>query len=252
MKTSTIRNKIVIPLIWIILWHIASVIISQEILLVSPLKVLTRFFELVQTSAFYIAIYTSLYTIFLGFLLALVFGTLLAIYSHKYKIIYDFFIPVMSFIKVTPVASFIIMALFWIKTDYLSTLIAFLITIPVFFINIYTGLKSVDPKMLEMGKIFNFSRKNTINHIYIPSLQPFFMSSVSIGISMSFKSGVAGEVIAISRNTIGGRLQNAKVILETADVFCYTITVVIVSILVEKLTIKFINHIVEVINHDKN
>ena len=250
MKISITKNKYIFILIWIVIWHISSIIISQDILLVSPVKVLYRLVELMMTLEFYISVINSVLRIFFGFILAVVFGVLFAIISKRYKLVYDFLIPVINVIKVTPVASFIILALMWVDTDSLSILIAFLITFPVFFLNIYNGFNNIDVKMLEMAKVYKFKLKDKINHIYIPSLQTFFVSSVSVGVSLSFKSGVAGEVIAIANNTIGGNLQNAKVLLETADIFCWTIVIVIISIFIEKLCVKAVKATIEGLNND--
>jgi NitT/TauT family transport system permease protein len=54
---------------------------------------------------------------------------------------------------------------------------------------------------------------------------------------MSWKSGVAAEVIGIPTHSIGERLYMAKIYLETADVFAWTIVIILVSAMFEKLVL---------------
>lgn len=59
----------------------------------------------------------------------------------------------MNAIKSTPVASFVILALVWIKGENLSTFIALLMVLPVIWQGVHTGLQSADPDLLEMAQV---------------------------------------------------------------------------------------------------
>ena len=52
---------------------------------------------------------------------------------------------------------------------------------------------------------------------------------------MSWKSGIAAEVIGVPAHTIGENLYMAKIYLATADLFAWTIVIILVSSLFEKL-----------------
>ena len=52
---------------------------------------------------------------------------------------------------------------------------------------------------------------------------------------MGWKSGIAAEVIGVPDHTIGERLYTAKIYLETADLFAWTIVVLILCSLFEKI-----------------
>jgi NitT/TauT family transport system permease protein len=54
---------------------------------------------------------------------------------------------------------------------------------------------------------------------------------------LAWKSGIAAEVICRPDFSIGKQLQNAKIYLETPDVFAWTITIVLLSMLLEKLLV---------------
>ena len=103
----------------------AYTVVAQEILIVSPVQVITRLFELVRLPEFWLSTLLSISRIMLGYLIAVVVGVLLAVLTTKISFFYDLFYPVLSLIKAMPVASFIILALVWIGRDNVPMFISF-------------------------------------------------------------------------------------------------------------------------------
>ena len=68
----------------------------------------------------------------------------------------------------------------------------------------------------------------------LPQLMPYIRAGCSLALGLSWKSGVAAEVIGMPRGSIGERLQQAKVYLDTPDVFAWTVVIVCVSLCFEK------------------
>ena len=52
---------------------------------------------------------------------------------------------------------------------------------------------------------------------------------------LSWKAGIAAEVICSPKNTIGAGISDAKVYLESPQLFAWTITVVVMSVILEKI-----------------
>lgn len=82
-----------------------------------------------------------------------------------------------------------------------------------------------------------------LRYIYIPTIIPFFRAAFTTGLGMAWKAGVAAEVIGRPDFSIGKELNNAKIYLEMPNMFAWTIIVIIISIILEKLLIWFVNHI---------
>ena len=228
-------KKPAIVLVWLFLWQIASVWLGHELLLVSPLRTAETLLGLMQHADYWMSIGVSLYRIMLGF--ALAFGTILAFLAWKFHVVHNFWAPMISVMKATPVASFIILALLWVGSSHISTLCSFVMGMPIIYSNVYQGLSNIDGKLLEVGKIFRMSRKRQITEIFIPSLKPHLMSAIMVGIGFCWKSGVAAEVIGLANNTIGVHLYNAKVYLETPELFAWTVTIILLSVSIEKLLV---------------
>jgi NitT/TauT family transport system permease protein len=242
-KTYSLRKysiRILVFCFWIILWEIGSRTINQELFLPSPKAVLQAMFELSKNPMFWLSIANSFVKIVFGFFLGLVAGSLFAILSYKSRVIYELISPLMKVIKATPVASFIILALVWISSKNLSVLIAFMMVLPVAFSNVLYGLKNTDEKLLEMAKVFRISKLKCIKAIYFPSVLPFVISAVSIGLGFSFKSGIAAEVIGRPINSIGLNLYEAKLYLMIKELFAWTVVIILISVIFEGIVMKLL------------
>lgn len=175
--------------------------------------------------------------ILIGFLLGLVIGTALAVLSGKFAIIRTLFSPMISAMKSIPVASFTILALFWVGSENLSVLVSILICVPIVCSNMLEGIDNLDKKLGEMAKVFKIPVGRRFAGVYLSQLLPYFRSASRLAIGLSWKSGVAAEVIGIPDGSIGERLFMSKIYLETADLFAWTLVVILLSFLCEKLFI---------------
>ena len=104
---------------------------------------------------------------------------------------------------------------------------------PIIYTNVLKVIEETDEKLLEMVEVFQISFHYKIRYIYIPQVMPYFRAGCSIALGLCWKSGIAAEVIGIPMGTIGERLQQAKVYLETAEVLSWTVVIVVISLLFE-------------------
>ena len=72
-------------------------------------------------------------------------------------------------------------------------------------------------------------------YLYFGGLFAYFRSACAIAIGMCFKAGIAAEIIGIPKGSIGEKLYNAKIYLETPDLFAWTFVIIAVSVLFEKI-----------------
>ena len=135
MRNKYLNNAFII-IFWLIVWQIAAMAVNQAILLPKPVMVGKTLLRFLGESEFWLAITHSLLKIMLGFFLAMILGSGLAFLGAKFSFVHQLIYPILSIIKATPVASFIILALIWIKSANLSTFIAFLMVLPMIYANI--------------------------------------------------------------------------------------------------------------------
>ena len=225
------------------LWQYAAVKIGKEVLLASPLSTIKALISLCGQSAFWSAIVFSLTRIMLGFVLALVAGVLLAGLSAVSDMARYIFAPLFSVIKAVPVASFIILALLWVRGGNLSICISFLMVLPIIYINMLEGFTQVDRKLLEMAAVFRLSNAKKIKYIYLPQIMPYFTAACTTSLGLCWKSGIAAEVIGLPNGSMGNRLYETKLYMDTAEMFAWTVVIVLISFLVERGFLWLLNKI---------
>ena len=229
------RYKIIAGVFWIVLWQLMSMYINNTIFLASPFNVLKSLFLLCQTKDFWATIAGSFFKISEGFFLAVMCGVFLAVVTFRFVLLKEITTVFMQMIKSIPVASFVILALLWVKAKNLSLLISFLMLLPIIYINLLKGIHSADNSLLQMAKVFRMSPLRKVRYIYLPAITPHFVSACSVGLGFCWKSGIAAEVISLAQYSIGSRLYEAKLYLNTEELFAWTIVIVLISAVFEKL-----------------
>lgn len=222
-------------LFWLLVWQLGAMALDQKILLASPISVAGRLIELVPQLSFFQSVAFTLVRILIGFFAGITAGTGLAVLSGRVTFIRQLLAPLVSAMKSIPVASFTILALIWISSENLSVLISFLIAVPIVYSNMLEGIDSLDPKLKEMAEVFEIPSGKRFVGIYLSQLLPYFRSASRLAMGLCWKSGVAAEVIGIPDGSIGERLYMSKVYLETEELFAWTLVIILLSFVCEKL-----------------
>ena len=96
---------------------------------------------------------------------------------------------------------------------------------------------SDDRELLELAFVFRFPAWKKAKLVYLPAVRPQIVTALSTSIGFAWKAGIAGEVFARPTLGVGSRLYDAKVYLETPDLFCWTLVIILLSMAIEKLVL---------------
>ncbi|MDE7325592.1 MAG: ABC transporter permease subunit [Lachnospiraceae bacterium] len=234
-KWVVYQRKLVAVIVLIVIWQLLSMWVDRDIFLPSVPDTFRALVMLTRTGEFYRSVGTSFLRIAAGFVLAVGAGILFAVIAELHEQIGEILQLFMQLVKSIPVASFVILVLLWVRSARLSTVISFLTVLPVVFTNVRGGIRQADKKLLEMAEVFRIGVWKKVRAIYLPAIRPAFVTACSVGLGFCFKSGIAAEVIGLPPNSIGGELYRAKLYLMTPELFAWTIVIVAVSVLFEKL-----------------
>ena len=223
---------------WLGVWQAAAVAIGQEVFLVSPAQAIGTLVELLPQAEFWQRIGFSAGRILLGFGLGALSSAVLAVAAEKWEWVDALLAPVMQLVKATPVASFIILALVWVRGSSLSVLISFLMVLPVLYGAVRTGIRAADPQLLEMAKVFRLPLGRRLRAVWLPAVLPAFRQGCSVALGICWKSGVAAEVIGLPNGSIGDALYRAKITLSTGELFAWTFVIILLSAAFEKLFLR--------------
>ena len=223
---------------WLAVWQAAAMAIGQEVFLVSPVQALRCLLRLLPQADFWHRVGFSAGRILLGFGLGVVCSAALAVAAEICPAAEVLIARVLQLVKATPVASFIILALVWVRGSSLSVLISFLMVLPVLYGAVRTGIRAADPQLLEMAKVFRLPLGRRLRAVWLPAVLPAFRQGCSVALGICWKSGVAAEVIGLPNGSIGDALYRAKITLSTGELFAWTFVIILLSAAFEKLFLR--------------
>ena len=219
---------------WLGVWALLAAWVGKELLLPGPLAVLRRLWVLMGTGGFWRSAGVSIGRILLGAVLGILLGAILAGVTHRYSWLEALLSPLLTLVRSTPVASFILLLLIWLGRDILPSVIVVLMVLPVVWGGVRGGLETVDPLLLEMAKVCRLRPGQILRRIWIPTVRPHFFAACRTALGLAWKAGIAAEVLTVPKLSIGRHLYEAKLYLETVDLFAWTALVVLLSLLLEK------------------
>lgn len=227
-------------LLAVALWQGISMLVGMDMLLATPLKVVVRLGTIWREKDFLSTVLFSMCRIFGGFLLAFFAGICLALLAGRFRTVETLLWPYVVTIKSVPIASFIILCLIWFTYTQMTVFIAFLIAFPVIYSNVLAGIRSTDPQMIEMARIYQVRGFRKLFYIQLPGIMPFLTSACGVAIGMAWKAGVAAEVIGVINGSIGQKLYDAKIYFQNADLLSWTVIIILLSVAGEKLFVRLL------------
>ena len=222
-------------LFWVLVWQVCAMVLGNPLLLPGPVQALARLWALVTTAAFWQITWVSIGRILLGVVLGTLLGAVLAVATANSPLLDTLIAPAMTAMQATPVASFTILVLIWMDRDFVPVLICLMMVLPVIWNSVSTGIRETDRQLLEMAEVYRLSPAVRLRRIWIPSVQPFFRSACISALGLGWKAGIAAEVLTVPKQSIGRMISESKLYLMTEDLFAWTLAVVLLSLLLQKL-----------------
>jgi NitT/TauT family transport system permease protein len=218
-------------------------VLARPTVLPTPLAVWRKLCELMATGDFYLDCLHSLGRIFSGLILGILAGALVASLCAWLGLFDSVLSPAVSVIKATPIASVIILMLFVMEKSYVPMVAAMLMALPIVFSNVRKGISSVPTEQREVADMFGFGFGKRLKYCLLPSVIPYFSAACRSSLGLAWKAGVAAEVLSFPKNSIGKQLYEGKTYLETVDVFAWTITVIVISVILEFLLMQTVKRL---------
>lgn len=215
-------------------WQLASLHFSP--LVVPPISsVLERLVILVQDPAFWPTVGTTVLRLIAGLGIGIAIGAVLGLLFGLSRSVEDIGMPFIHVLQSVPPVCWVVLALVWFGFNGRPCVfIVAAATIPTVVINLCHGVRSVDRDLLEMARLYRFSRWKTLWHITLPSIRPYFRSALEIVIGGGWKLAVMGEVLTTSSG-IGGAITTARLNIEPDAIIAWSILLVFGCFATQKL-----------------
>ena len=225
---------------WLAVWVFAAALVAQPLILPGPGAVVVALLRLVCDGGTWAILVGSGVRILGGLALAAVCGGVLAGVSVRSRTFARLVAPALSFVKATPVACVVVLLLIWLGSARVSIAAVFLMALPGVYFSLVEGLTQVDKPLEQMFRLHGvWGWRLFCAHTWREVL-PFALSCARAVIGMSWKAGVAAELIGMAAGTVGERIYQAKLLIETADLLAWTVLVVAASWACERVLVRLL------------
>ena len=245
MKNSFTKKQRYISLASIILliliWKLLSVFYDSDFILPSPEKTSWTIIKIICSKDFLEIVGITILRGLIGFIIAGILGITLGIIAGTKHNFYAFISPLIVVIRSTPVIAITLLALIWFTPNYMPIFIGMLTMFPIVFTNVYDGIKSIEPSLVEMAKFYKINNKRIIREIYIPSISTFIISGISNAVGIGWRAIIVGEVLSQPKYGIGTQMQNAQLFLRVDILIAWTFIAILLSYCFE-LIIRWSEH----------
>lgn len=224
------KRKIISIICIIGLWWLAAIFVDRTVILPLPYDVFERMFVLATSTSFYIAIISTLGRVVLGFTIAMVVGTFLGLLAGLYKKIEEYLSIIISILQSIPQIAYILIILVWFKSFTALIIIILLMVLPVFYNNVCSGIKNIEPELKDIILLYHQPFMYTVLRVYLPLIKTHILSAMYTSLPLSFKVGVMAEIFVQTNQGIGTALYFARTQIDMISIFAWTIWMIIIVI----------------------
>jgi sulfonate transport system permease protein len=184
----------------LLLWEVAAWNVDP-VLFTSPTKVAVAGYKMVLSGELWTYLWPSLVVLAIGFALAVVAGIGIGLLLARFWVLDIALNVYITFLYSIPSVALVPLIVLWAGFETTAkVIILFLFAFFPMVINTYQGVKSVDPKLIEVGRAFRCSERQLWANIVIPASLPFIVT----GLRLALGRGLIGMVLADLYTAISG------------------------------------------------
>lgn len=213
----------------LIAWEIAGRRLG-DFFLAPPSSLVSAAGELLESGELVDATINSLYSLLVGFGLASLIGIGLGYFMGWYKPVAKVIDPFVNAAYVIPVAALVPVIIIWFGLGTTSRiLVVMLFCVFEVLVSTYTGVKNVDPMLIDVGRSFGASRIGLFRKVVFFASLPYIFAGLRMGASRAIKGMVIAELL-FAVTGLGGAIQTAANYYRTDIVFVYVIVIALLGI----------------------
>ncbi|CZR98426.1 MULTISPECIES: ABC transporter permease [unclassified Clostridioides] len=227
-------KSVLIFFIILLLWKITNYLgIWSDYILPSPEKVYSTFLNMISDGSIFINVYASMKRVLIGFAISTAIGVPLGIFFGIHSGVYEYFKSLINFLRNTPPLALIPMLILWFGIGEESKIIIIVLAsfFPIF-TSTLKGIRNCDSKLIEVGRVFEFSKIQIIFKIIIPNAILDIAVGLKLALGYSFRAIIGAELVAASSG-LGYLISDGKEMSRTDVVIVGIIVIGLLGIITD-------------------
>ncbi len=194
------RAGVVLPVVaslavFVLAWQLVVFVTGfQSFILPGPYTVAERFLRAWTDGTMWPHTQTTLVEVLLGFAIGSTIAIVIGIGLARSRLAERLLSPYLVAAQATPVLALAPLIVLWFGNELPSKLV--ICTLIVFFpvaVATMVGIRSVDPRLLEMARSFRATSWQTITRVEVPAALPAILGGLRVGITLAVIGAIVGE-----------------------------------------------------------
>ena len=214
------------------IWEFVGLfVVKNTLFLATPSSSLAALGDMWTQGVLQKAIVISGEEFFIGFVIAVVAGTLIGLLTASFENLSLILTPWISGFYASPIVALAPLLILWFGVGIWSK-IAVVISLVIFpmIINTETGIKHTDPQLIEAARSFGAGRLQIFEKVSLPSALPYIIAGLRLGVGRGLIGVVIGE-LAGSRGGLGYLINNASQVFNMPQLFASVIVLATAGIM---------------------
>ncbi|QTF08935.1 ABC transporter permease [Brenneria izadpanahii] len=230
--SSLVAQRLILLALFMLIWWLAALRMPSFIL-PGPEKTWQALLLLWRNDTLLNDIGVTLSRVAMGFAFATLIGTPLGLALGASRRLARFFEPLLAVFNSVSSAIWAIFAIIWFGISNATTVfVVFMTAMPLILTNVWQGAQTVESQYVELARSFRMNRRQTLVKIYLPTILPYFFSGARLAFGFGWRVSLVAETLGAS-NGIGYRLRQAGDLVQTDQVFAWTVLLVTLMLLLE-------------------
>lgn len=214
---------------------------QPEIILPSPAQTWSALVKLFLSGALLDSLGLTLYRAATGVLLGLAIGVAWGAVNGMSDWASSVSRPALSALMAVPPVVLVSLGLIWLGPGAgVTRLVIVLVALPLIVVTVEEAVRDLDRTLIEMAQAFQLSRLDRLVHVVAPGVASPVLAATTVTFGQSLRVAIMAELLSAVTG-IGAQVQQAQTNLDTAKIFAWTITVVLVVILLEAAVLNPLN-----------
>lgn len=201
MKTYNGLDKVLLPVIFIVVWYILIdvLVVIPHFKFPGPVEVFYSFYDLCVSGNLVTDIIDTLYKVLIGLCLAAVVGISLGLLFGWFKRLERISGLIISVLRPIPPIAWIPFSILWFGVGAIPAIFIIFMGC-VFPILIYTmdGVHRTRKVLIESALTFGATEEQMITEVILPSTVPYIVSGLKVAIGIALMCTISGEMIGSS------------------------------------------------------
>ena len=233
MSRQTVLSLVIFAVAWEVLSHLAPTLgipafaipsfvrIGQSLLTITPIDVIVTLARVIG-----------------ALVLSFVLGLLLATAMYRSPSLESYLHPMIRLFMAVPVVSWILFAVLWFRgVEFRIAFVLIAVCGPVFLVDSLDAMRGVSRELRGMMRSFRPTSLQYFSKLMFPAILPNLLTSWKINLSLAIRVVTIAELVGAVTG-IGHQLAVAQELFSVADVFAWTLVLVVLLFLLEAVVVR--------------